>query len=67
MLDSIVDRLKNDKRIVCGVCARLAKQYDWSLTVTRLVAVVILLTNPSLTLLAYFIIAVIFTQKPTRY
>ncbi|MGK0411601.1 MAG: phage shock protein PspC (stress-responsive transcriptional regulator) [Shewanella psychromarinicola] len=63
----LIDRLQDETRIVCGVSAKLAKQYGWSLLWTRVVIVGLVFRNPSIGLLAYFVIAVVMSQKTTRF
>jgi phage shock protein PspC (stress-responsive transcriptional regulator) len=63
----LIDRLQDETRIVCGVSAKLAKQYGWSLLWTRVVTVGLVVSTPSIGLLAYFVIAVVMSQKTTRF
>ncbi|WP_351075155.1 PspC domain-containing protein [Shewanella sp. CAL98-MNA-CIBAN-0140] len=63
----LIDRLQDETRIVCGVSAKLAKQYGWSLLWTRVVTLGLVVSNPSIGLLAYFVIAVVMSQKTTRF
>ncbi|WP_351075151.1 PspC domain-containing protein [Shewanella sp. CAL98-MNA-CIBAN-0140] len=63
----LINRLQDETRIVCGVSAKLAKQYCWSLLWTRVVTLGLVVSNPSIGLLAYFVIAVVMSQKTTRF
>jgi phage shock protein PspC (stress-responsive transcriptional regulator) len=63
----LIDRLQDETRIVCGVSAKLAKQYGWSLLWTRVVTLGLVVSNTSIGLLAYFVIAVVMSQKTTRF
>jgi phage shock protein PspC (stress-responsive transcriptional regulator) len=63
----LIDRLQDETRIVCGVSAKLAKQYGWSLLWTRVVTVGLVVSTPGIGLLAYFVIAVVMSQKTTRF
>ncbi|MBB1440274.1 PspC domain-containing protein [Shewanella sp. SG41-4] len=66
-MNRLINRLQDETRIVCGVSAKLAKQYGWSLLWTRIVTIGLMLTNPSISLLAYFVIAVVMSQKTSRF
>ena len=66
-MSTLINRLQDETRIVCGVSAKLAKQYGWSLLWTRLVTTVFIIANPSISLLAYFVIAVVMSQKSSRF
>ncbi|RPA33806.1 PspC domain-containing protein [Shewanella frigidimarina] len=66
-MNRLINRLQDETRIVCGVSAKLAKQYGWSLLWTRIVTVGLVLTNPSISLLVYFVIAVVMSQKISRF
>jgi phage shock protein PspC (stress-responsive transcriptional regulator) len=63
----LIDRLQDETRIVCGVSAKFAKQYGWSLLWTRVVTLGLAVSTPSIGLLAYFVIAVVMSQKTTRF
>lgn len=66
-MNRLINRLRDETRIVCGVSAKLAKQYGWSLLWTRVVTIGLVLTNPSISLLVYFVIAVVMSQKTSRF
>ncbi|MGX9462083.1 PspC domain-containing protein [Shewanella sp. A14] len=66
-MNRLINRLQDEARIVCGVSAKLAKQYGWSLLWTRVVTVGLVLTNPGIGLFAYFVIAVVMSQKTSRF
>jgi phage shock protein PspC (stress-responsive transcriptional regulator) len=66
-MNRLINRLQDEARIVCGVSAKLAKQYGWSLLWTRVVTVGLVVSNPSISLLAYFVIAVVMSQKTTQF
>jgi len=66
-MNCLINRLQDEARIVCGVSAKLAKQYAWSLLWTRVVTVGLVLTNPIISLLAYVVIAVVMSQKTSRF
>lgn len=63
----LMSRLQDEARIVCGVSANLAKQYGWSLLWTRVVTMGLVITNPGISLAAYFIVAVVMSQKTSRF
>ncbi len=61
-------RLYRDPKrgVVAGVCAGIADYFDISLSGVRFLVFILFLASGGLTLLAYFIAAVILKQKPER-
>ncbi|NKF49477.1 PspC domain-containing protein [Shewanella sp. WXL01] len=62
-MSSLMERLDSSRRLVCGVCSKIATQFGWSIAVSRIVAAIVLVVNPSVTLLVYMVIAVLMTQR----
>ena len=48
------------KSKIMGVCAGLARQFDWDVAVVRIVAVLCLLTFTAPTILAYLVAGTLF-------
>ena len=65
-MNIFIERLKHDPRIVCGVSAKLAKEFGWSLMWTRVASAILVFFNPVMSLLAYIIAAVIISQTTIR-
>ncbi|WP_372872175.1 PspC domain-containing protein [Shewanella sp.] len=61
-MSSIEMRLKNPRRMVCGVAAAMADKFDWSCMWTRVAWMVFTLLNPAMTLLVYFALALLMEK-----
>ena len=55
-------RLQNPKRLVCGVAADLASKFGWSCFLTRVVWAGVTVFMPSVSLLIYFVLALLAEQ-----
>ena len=53
-----------DKGLICGVCAGVADYFGFDLTVTRVLTALSLLFFPLLTLIAYFVLALLLPKRP---
>lgn len=55
-------RLKNPRRLVCGVAAQMATKFGWSCMWTRVAWMVSTLINPAITLLIYFALSLVMDK-----
>ncbi|GIU09548.1 PspC domain-containing protein [Shewanella morhuae] len=55
-------RLQNPKRLVCGVAADLASKFGWSCFLTRVVWAGVTVFMPGMSLLIYFVLALLADQ-----
>ncbi|WP_299790902.1 PspC domain-containing protein [uncultured Shewanella sp.] len=61
-LDKMVSRLKQPERLVCGVAAKVANKFNWSCLWTRVVWAALVLMNPAMGLLIYFVLAIVLPK-----
>ncbi|NRD72734.1 PspC domain-containing protein [Shewanella sp. VB17] len=65
-LDSLhgyLSRMKRPERVVCGVAAIMADKFNWSCLWTRSTWVLIVLMNPAIGLLLYFVLALALPKR----
>lgn len=55
-------RMKRSTRLVCGVAAMMANKFNWSCLWTRLVWALVVLMNPAMGLLIYFVLALLLPK-----
>ncbi|MCE9677588.1 PspC domain-containing protein [Shewanella sp. AS1] len=60
-------RLKRRPRIVCGVAATMADKFDWSCFWTRIVWALAIIMNPAMSLLVYFVLALLLPKWNAQY
>ncbi len=64
--EKYVRRMKRPSRLVCGVAAMMADKFDWSCLWTRVVWAAVVLLNPAMGLLAYFVLALVLPKWETN-
>ncbi|MCL1142339.1 PspC domain-containing protein [Shewanella gaetbuli] len=66
-MQHVLEKLAGKSSVICGVCQYLAKQFGWSLLWTRVIALLILVANPFITLIVYLVFAIIADTKAAKY
>lgn len=61
-MDKLISRLKQPKSLVCGVAAMMADKFNWSCLWTRVVWAALVLMNPAMGLLIYFVLALVLPK-----
>ncbi|QFU24453.1 PspC domain-containing protein [Shewanella eurypsychrophilus] len=65
--DKYLRRMKRPSRIICGVAAMMADKFNWSCLWTRLVWALVILMNPGMGLLIYFVLALVLPKWETNF
>ncbi|MCE9687054.1 PspC domain-containing protein [Shewanella sp. AS16] len=65
-MKSLKKRFADEQRLVCGVAAGMATQFGWSCFWTRCAWLGALLINPGLSLLVYFVLALLVSDWKQR-
>ena len=55
--DRYIRRMKRPTSLICGVAAMMADKFNWSCLWTRVVWAAVILLNPAMGLLIYFVLA----------
>ncbi|KPZ72173.1 MULTISPECIES: PspC domain-containing protein [Shewanella] len=66
-MSDVENYLKAKKRLVCGACLSVAKQFGWSVMWTRVLTFIAIFLSPTVGLIGYFIAAIIVSQQQSRY
>ncbi len=61
-MDKLISRLTQPKSLVCGVAAMMADKFNWSCLWTRVVWAALVLMNPAIGLLIYFVLALVLPK-----
>ncbi|WP_246033052.1 PspC domain-containing protein [Shewanella canadensis] len=61
-MDKLISRLKQPKSLICGVAAMMADKFNWSCLWTRVVWAALVLMNPAMGLLIYFVLALVLPK-----
>jgi len=61
-MDKLISRLKQPKSLICGVAAMTADKFNWSCLWTRVVWAALVLMNPVMGLLIYFVLALVLPK-----
>lgn len=61
-LNRLISRLKQPNSLICGVAAMMADKFNWSCLWTRVVWAVVILMNPGMGLLIYFVLALVLPK-----